>query len=55
MMSTSRSLSGLFDGVRKLAMPKIGCGLDRLQWSNVEDLVLRVFDHVEIDILVRSV
>lgn len=43
------------EGVRKLAMPKMGCGLDRLQWSNVEDVVLRVFDDVDIEIIVRSV
>mmetsp|Transcript_13362 Transcript_13362/g.20917 ORF Transcript_13362/g.20917 Transcript_13362/m.20917 type:complete len:80 (-) Transcript_13362:111-350(-) len=26
-------------GVKKLALPKIGCGLDGLKWDNVKDLL----------------
>lgn len=43
------------DGVRKLAMPKIGCGLDRLSWGTVLDLLLRVFDDMDVELQVRSI
>merc|ERR1719295_1017237 len=29
--------------VKHIAMPKIGCGLDRLQWNRVESIIKRVF------------
>lgn len=38
----------------KIAMPRIGCGLDRLKWSDVERLLHEVFDDTEIEILVCS-
>ena len=38
--------------ITKLAMPLIGCGLDRLEWDNVKDIILEVFNETEIDILV---
>ena len=41
------------DGVRRLAMPRLGCGLDRLRWESVQDLVLKVFDKVPLEIQVR--
>lgn len=37
--------------VKKLAMPHIGCGLDRLCWPAVQDLVLDVFDADEVELL----
>lgn len=37
----------------KLAMPKIGCGLDKLQWEDVREVIKEVFCETEIDILVR--
>lgn len=40
------------DKVSKLAMPKIGCGLDRLDWKDVESLIKTVFNDVDIEILV---
>lgn len=39
-------------GYKKLAMPKIGCGLDGLTWDNVESIIKQVFDFSDIDILV---
>ena len=42
------------DGVRRLAMPRLGCGLDRLCWESVQDLVLKVFDKVPLEIQVRA-
>lgn len=35
-----------------IAMPKIGCGLDRLQWDEVKDMIHEVFDEMDIDIIV---
>lgn len=39
-------------GVKKLAMPKIGCGLDQLEWRNVEGLIKAIFEDVDIEIVV---
>ena len=38
--------------ITKLAMPKIGCGLDRLSWSEVYDIICEVFEDTDVDILV---
>lgn len=35
-----------------LAMPRIGCGLDRLKWEQVRDLIHEVFDDTDVDITV---
>lgn len=37
----------------KIAMPRIGCGLDRLEWADVRDIIKEVYAQTEIDILVR--
>ena len=38
--------------VQRLAMPKIGCGLDRLSWGKVTDLIKEVFSGTNINITV---
>jgi hypothetical protein len=38
--------------VTKLAMPKIGCGLDRLSWPNVYDIICEVFEDTNVEILI---
>ena len=38
--------------ITKLAMPKIGCGLDRLQWDKVYDIICDVFKDTDVDILI---
>lgn len=38
--------------VRHLAMPKIGCGLDRLDWDKVSVMIKEVFGDLDIDILI---
>lgn len=38
--------------IRYLAMPKIGCGLDRLDWDKVSAMIKEVFGDLDIDILV---
>lgn len=36
----------------KLAMPKIGCGLDRCEWSKVYDIICEVFEDTDVEILI---
>ena len=38
--------------VRKIAMPQIGCGLDRLQWDNVSEIIKEVFGELDVEILI---
>lgn len=40
--------------ITKLAMPKIGCGLDKLEWSRVESIIKNVFADTEIEITVST-
>ena len=40
------------DGIKYLAMPKIGCGLDRLSWGRVREMIKEVFKDIDIEILV---
>lgn len=39
------------NGVKRLAIPKIGCGLDRLEWPRVYDLLYSVFNTDDIEIV----
>ena len=39
-------------GIKKLAMPKIGCGLDRLSWDEVESIIFDVFNDCDIEIVI---
>lgn len=36
----------------KIAMPVIGCGLDRLEWNKVSEIIKEVFADTDIEILV---
>ena len=38
--------------IEKIAMPKIGCGLDKLKWEDVSELIKEVFQDTDIEILV---
>ena len=40
------------NNVTKLSMPKIGCGLDRLQWPKVRKIIKDIFCGDDIEILV---
>jgi hypothetical protein len=46
----------LANQVKQVAMPQIGCGLDKLTWPEVEKRLKSVFkdDDVEIDVYVYS-
>lgn len=39
----------------RIAMPKIGCGLDKLEWTVVREIIRDVFADTDIEILVRSI
>ena len=38
--------------ITKLAMPRIGCGLDGMEWVIVEELIKDIFEDMDIDILI---
>ncbi len=40
--------------VRRLAMPRIGCGLDKLDWDKVSELIQRVFHNDDIEITIYT-
>lgn len=44
----------LVEGITKLAMPQIGCGLDRLKWDKVKAIIMEIFSDTEIEIVVCS-
>lgn len=41
-----------FEGVTKLAMPKIASGLDRLNWDCVYNIICDVFDDANVEIVI---
>lgn len=38
--------------IDKIAMPLIGCGLDKLEWDKVSEIIEEVFDDMDIEIMV---
>lgn len=42
----------LKENITKIAMPKIGCGLDQLNWSDVKRLLFETFEDTDIEIFV---
>lgn len=43
------------DNRKYLAMPKIGCGLDRLSWDRVKAMIENKFKDLDIKIVVRYI
>lgn len=41
-----------FEEYKYLAIPKIGCGLDKLQWGKVSQMIKEIFNDLDIEILV---
>lgn len=41
-----------FNSTTKIAMPKIGCGLDRCDWDTVYDIICEVFEDTDVEILI---
>ena len=57
MESLAACLTGLrahmaANGVQRLAIPRLGCGLDRLSWSAVRGMIERTFKEDELEITV---
>ncbi|KAM9785758.1 ADP-ribose glycohydrolase OARD1 [Neosynchiropus ocellatus] len=42
------------NGVTRISMPRIGCGLDRLKWETVEEILEEIFRNTDISITVYS-
>lgn len=40
------------EGVERVAIPRIGCGLDKLSWPRVRLIIERIFEDTEIEFLV---
>lgn len=40
----------IWENIKFLAMPKIGCGLDGLSWSKVSEIIKRIFENTDIEI-----
>lgn len=40
------------DEIEYLAMPRIGCGLDKLSWGRVREIIQKIFKEIEIEILI---
>lgn len=40
--------------VSKLAIPQLGCGIDRLEWAKVKKILHDVFDGEIVEIIVYS-
>ena len=38
--------------IDKIAMPRIGCGLDGLSWDTVEETIMEVFEDTDMEILI---
>jgi hypothetical protein len=38
--------------IQKIAMPRIGCGLDRLNWDDVRPMIEEIFADTDIEIIV---
>ncbi|KAI7794023.1 ADP-ribose glycohydrolase OARD1 [Triplophysa rosa] len=45
----------LANGVNKISMPRIGCGLDKLEWENVSSIITEVFQNTDVCITVYSI
>ncbi|XP_068141896.1 ADP-ribose glycohydrolase OARD1 [Drosophila tropicalis] len=40
--------------VKKLALPRIGCGLDGLSWSKIKDMLCELFQQDDIELIVYN-
>lgn len=49
---TNMKVYCLENNIKKIAMPKIGCGLDRLEWNKVKQIILDTFEDTDIEIVI---
>ncbi len=59
MSSLESSLRAMRDlciekNIHQLAMPRIGCGLDKLNWDKVSELIQSVFQDDDIEITIYT-
>lgn len=40
------------NNIKRIAMPQIGCGLDKLEWTKVSKIIKDIFESTDIEILV---
>ena len=40
--------------VKMLAMPRIGCGLDKLEWSKVKEMIIHTFKNTNTEVTVYT-
>jgi len=38
--------------INVISMPKIGCGLDKLEWSKVEKIIIKCLDSIKVNVYV---
>ena len=50
LMDMKRQMQEL--SIKKLAMPKIGCGIDGLDWHKVKKIIAEVFGDTDVEILI---
>lgn len=43
------------NAITKLAMPRIGCGLDKLSWDEVYKIICEVFEDTDVEILICEI
>lgn len=46
------SMDGTEAKVTTVVMPRIGCGLDQLEWTKVRDIIVKVFRYIPVNIVV---
>ena len=44
-----------FNSTTRIAMPKIGCGLDKCEWEKVYDIICEVFEDTDVEILICEI
>ena len=40
--------------IKYIAMPKIGCGLDKRNWDKMYSIIVKVFENTDINILIKT-
>lgn len=52
LVDMKQKLAHDYPEVRKIGMPLIGCGLDRLQWEKVSEIIKLVFEKTDYEVVV---
>ena len=52
LIDMKQKLTFDFPEIRKIGMPLIGCGLDRLQWDKVSGIIKQIFEDTDFEIKV---